>query len=73
MKNEKGQTSVEYVLLIAVMITIAVTFFGKLNEYIITNPDSVLNRYLGGFQQVLGSPDGNSGVSGSYKRFRLPR
>jgi len=73
MKNEKGQTSVEYVLLIAVMITIAVTFFGKLNEYIITNPDSVMNRYLGGFQRILGSPDGPSGVSGSYKRFRLPR
>lgn len=73
-KNERGQSSVEYILLVGVMISIAITFFGKLNDYIINNPNSMLNSYLGGFSNVLGSPDGNAnGVSGSYKRFNLPR
>jgi uncharacterized protein (UPF0333 family) len=69
--NEKGQASLEYILLVAVMITLAISFFGKVNEYVIDNPDSLLNSYLGGFQNVLGS-SGN-GVNANYKRFNLPR
>ena len=74
MKDQKGQTSVEYILLVAVMIIIAIAFFDKVNKFVLDNPDSLVNRYLGGFQNVFGSPEsGNSGVSGQYKTFRLPR
>lgn len=74
MKNEKGQTSVEYILLLAVMIPLCITFFTKVTDFVVDNPDSLVNRYLGGFSNVFGSPDGGtSGVSGEYKRFRLPR
>lgn len=72
MKNEKGQTSVEYVLLLVVMISLSITFFNKVNDFIIDNPDSLVNRYLGGFRNVFGS-SGSAGVSAQYKRFRLPR
>ncbi len=67
--NEKGQTSVEYILLVGVMISIAITFFGKLNEYLLDNPDSMLNSYLAGYDNVFGS----DGVNATYKRFNLPR
>ena len=74
MKNEKGQTAVEYILLLAVMIFIAIAFFEKVNAFVVDNPDSLLNRYLGGFTNILGSPSGGTtGVSGQYKRFSLPR
>lgn len=56
------------------MMFIAIAFFGKLNALLLDNPDSLINRYLSGFTNVFGSPaSGNSGVSGNYKRFRLPR
>ena len=74
MKDEQGQTSVEYVLLLAVMIFIAIAFFEKVNAFVVDNPDSLMNRYLGGFTRVLGSPaTGNNGVDGQYKTFSLPR
>ncbi len=67
--NEKGQSSVEYILLVGVMISVAIAFFGKLNDYLIDNPDSMLNSYLSGYDNVFGS----DGVNASYKRYRLPR
>ncbi len=74
MKNEKGQTAIEYLLLLAVMIFIAIAFFEKVNAFVVDNPDSLLNRYLGGFTNILGSPEaGTTGVSGQYKQFYLPR
>jgi len=73
-RNQKGQTSVEYVLLLVVMISLSITFFNKITDLVVDNPDSLVNRYLGGFTNVFGSPaGGTSGVSGEYKRFRLPR
>ena len=59
----------EYILLIAVMVTISITFFNKLNDFMIDNPNSVLNSYLNGFDKVFNG----GGVNASYKRFNLPR
>ncbi|MBY0516286.1 MAG: class III signal peptide-containing protein [Bacteriovoracaceae bacterium] len=73
MKDEKGQTSVEYILLLAVMISVSIAFFKKVDGYVVSNPDSMVNRYLSGFGNILGSSSGTNGVSGSYKTFRLPR
>jgi Flp pilus assembly pilin Flp len=68
--KDKGQTSVEYILLIAMVAIISSTLFGNLEKFIISNPDSVLNTYLTGLSDVFGS-------SGSgqfkYKRFILRR
>ncbi len=55
-----------------VMLFLAISVFQKLNDLILNNPDSLISRYLGGTQNYFGSP-GNAGVSGSYRRFRLPR
>lgn len=63
---EKGQTSVEYILLVAVMIFMSITFFNKVREFMLTNPDSIINRYLSGFDSSFGNGRG-------YKRFRLNR
>lgn len=64
--NQKGQTSVEYILLVGVMIVVSITFFKKVREYLLTNPDSVINTYLGGYESSFNSGNG-------YKRFRLNR
>jgi len=65
--NQRGQTSVEYILLLSVMITLSITFFGKVEEFVVTNPDSMVNRYLGSYRQLFG------GVNGSYKTFSIRR
>jgi hypothetical protein len=64
--NQRGQTSVEYILLLSVMITLSITFFGKVEEFVLTNPDSMVNRYLGSYRQLFG-------VNGSYKTFSIRR
>jgi uncharacterized protein (UPF0333 family) len=68
--NDKGQTSVEYILLIAVISIIASGLFAKFEKHIYSNPDSLINTYIGGLSDVFG----NSG-SGQfkYKRFILRR
>ncbi|MFP5458791.1 MAG: hypothetical protein ACLGG7_08665 [Bacteriovoracia bacterium] len=65
MKNQQGQTSLEYILLVSVMISLAFVFFGKVNEYVLTNPDSMINTYLGKFT--------SGGIVGNYKTFNLQR
>lgn len=62
----------EYILLLVVMISLSITFFNKVTAFVVDNPDSLVNRYLGGFKNVFGS-SGSAGVSAQYKRFRLPK
>lgn len=45
-KNQLGQTAVEYVLMLAVGASLGLTAFKKLNEYLLTRPDSVIGRPL---------------------------
>jgi hypothetical protein len=71
-KDQKGQTSIEYILLLTVSFSLAYTFFGKLEEYVITNPDSFLNLYLNDFKKTLTNGNG-SGTDFDYKRFPLRR
>lgn len=68
-KNSKGQTMVEYILLILVVVVIMKSLFGKLNEFLITNPDSLQNKYLKGYASVFSA--GGDGVDGNFKRFRM--
>jgi hypothetical protein len=72
-KNQAGQTSVEYILLVSVMIMLSFTFFEKVNEYVLTNPDSLINKYLSQSQRFFGSENSGGGIDGNYKTFSLPR
>lgn len=58
----------EYILLVSVMIFMSVAFFKKVEEHLLTNPDSMINRYLGAYRGTMGG-----GINGSYKTFRIPR
>ena len=71
-KDQRGQTMVEYVLILAVVVAIAIGIFQRLNEFLISNPDSFQNQYLNGFRQIFETnrdPEGNP----TFKRYRIPR
>lgn len=70
--DSKGQTMVEYLLLILIVTVIANSLFQKINEYLITNPDSFQNTYLNGYENIFSAGEG-SGFQGRYKRFRVIR
>lgn len=65
--KEKGQTMVEYIMLIAVVTIVLLGIFRNLEAYMVSNPDSFLNRYLGGFSATF------SQGNGSYKFFTIRR
>lgn len=69
--KEAGQTSVEYILLIVVVVAIATSLFNQLEGYLISNPDSLKNQYLGGYSQMFSGSNG--GFQGEYKRFTVRR
>lgn len=69
--NQEGQTSVEYILLLLVVVTVGFSVFKKIDEYLVSNPDSLINIYLESFKEVFGA--GHSGVNLKYKRFFIRR
>lgn len=69
--KETGQTSVEYILLIVVVVAIATSLFNQLEGYLISNPDSLKNQYLGGYSQMFSGSNGS--FQGEYKRFTVRR
>jgi hypothetical protein len=69
--KEAGQTSVEYILLIVVVVTVATSLFSSLEGYLITNPNSLKNRYLGGYKNMFSGSNGS--FQGQYKRFTVRR
>lgn len=69
--NQIGQTSVEYILLIVVVVVVAQSVFGKLEGFLISNPDSIKNKYLGGYANMFGGS--NASFQGQYKRFTVRR
>jgi hypothetical protein len=71
--SQKGQTTVEFVLLVAVISIVALGFFRQLEGYLINNPNSLVNTYLSSFSTLFGSDRAGSGVNGRYKTYRLKR
>jgi hypothetical protein len=51
--NQKGQTAVEYMLILVVAITIGLTFKKKMEQFVLTNPDSTLSKQLNGLVRSL--------------------
>lgn len=68
---QKGQTMVEYILLLAVVISITVSLFRKLNDYLLNDPNSINNQYLNSYRSVF--QGGNAGFRGQYKSFTIRR
>jgi hypothetical protein len=67
-KIQRGQTSVEYLLLIVVAISLGLTFMKKMDEYVIKNPNGIIGKPLKSFKSSL-----ESDTSGRYSRFPLRR
>ena len=62
LKNKRGQTSVEYLLLIVVAVGFGLTFAKKMDEYLIKNPNGIIAKPLNNFKNKL-----NEDTSGRYK------
>ena len=69
--DQLGQTSIEYILMIVVSVTLAVGFFQKLDTFLLSGNQSFVQRYLGGFSQAFGGQNGS--FQGQYRYFRLRR
>lgn len=63
--SRKGQTSVEYLFLIFVSISVGMLLFKKLNEYFLNDPNSFVKKQL---NSLYGFSDPK--VNG-YKKFPL--
>ena len=65
-KNQKGQTAVEYILMIVVAVAFGLTFMKKMDEYVIKNPNGMIGKPLNSFKKSL-----QADSSGRYSRFPL--
>lgn len=70
-KNERGQTSVEYILLMAVVVSVLSVIFPRIQAFIVSNPNSLQNTVLSGFGDTVEGL--NNGFAGRYERFTLRR
>lgn len=57
LKSKKGQTAVEYLLMIALGASLGLAAFKKLKEYLLTGPDSVIGKPLKDMQTKLSSDE----------------
>lgn len=64
--GKKGQTSVEYILMLSVVISMGVAFFKQFKAYLIDNPDSYVKTQLKIYEKLYDKQNG-------YKVYRLPR
>ena len=67
-RTERGQTSVEYLLLLVVSIGLGITFYKKMDEYLIKSPNSFINKSLNSYKSALAADP-----NGRYSRFPLRR
>jgi len=51
--NSKGQTAMEYMLLLVVAFSLGVTLKKKIEDYLVKNPESFLNKQLSGFNVLV--------------------
>lgn len=64
--NKKGQTSIEYMLILVVAISIGMAFKAKMEDFMLKNPNSFVSKQLGALQNNLSQDS-----SGRYRRFSL--
>lgn len=65
--RQRGQTAIEYLLIMVVSVGLGITFFNNMRDYFQNNPNSFISRSLNNYRAVLdaGGP--------RYKSFRVPR
>ncbi len=68
-KNQKGQTSVEYLLMIVVALTLGYTFQKRMTEFFVSNPNSFINKSLRNYRVLFAGSEGGR----PYKRFTVVR
>lgn len=64
--GRKGQTSIEYLLLTVVAISIGIAFKKKIEDYMLTNPNSLLSRSLNQFNSQF-----SEDTEGRYRIYSL--
>lgn len=64
--KQKGQTSVEYLLMLVVSIGLGLTFFKKFEGYLLTNPNSYMRIQMDYYKALYDPAQG-------LKRYALPR
>lgn len=67
--GQKGQTAVEYILLLAVVMLIGGSLFKKVEGYLISDPDSIAKTYVKSFENMFGGQNGS--FQGQYKYFTI--
>lgn len=65
--RQRGQTAIEYLLIMVVAVGLGITFFNKMKDYFQNNPNSFIGRSLNNYRAVLqsGGP--------RYKKFQVPK
>lgn len=66
LKNQKGQTAIEYLLIIAAAIGFGLTFLKQMDKYVIKNPNGIIGKPLNNFKKRL-----ESDSSGRYRYYPL--
>lgn len=64
--SEKGQTAVEYLLLIVVAVSFGLLFAKKMDEYLIKNPNGLIAKPINGFKNKL-----NQDPTGRYRYYPI--
>jgi hypothetical protein len=64
--SNKGQTALEYMLLLVVSAGLALVAFKKLDEYLLSHPDSYLGSSLNNYRKILKTDP-------RYRQYPLPR
>lgn len=66
-KNQKGQTSVEYLLMVVVALVLGFTFKKRMDEYFFKSPNSFIAKSLRNYKVLFsGTVNGRP-----YKRFQV--
>jgi hypothetical protein len=63
-KSQKGQTAVEYVMMVAVAVSLGIAVFKKLEDHLINNPNGLIGKPLNSYKQAMDQ-------NGKYKRFPI--
>jgi uncharacterized protein (UPF0333 family) len=66
-ENQKGQTSIEYIFLVVVIVVVMGEVFSRIEEFLIRNPNSVYNQYINSFTDSFGEEGSR------YKFFTIRR
>jgi hypothetical protein len=66
LKKSFGQTTIEYLLMIVVVIGMGLTFFRQMDKYILQNPNGLIGKPLNSYKKMF---QGSGNPSDAYRRF----